>query len=176
MYLTRPMFGSYGKKFIFDPDGLYTHGNIHVGDYVNLGVRPLLISSRSNIVIQNKVFFGPHVTIIGGGHNTAEIGRFMYDVTEKRPMDDLGVEIEDDVWIGAHAIILRGICIGRGSIVSAGAIVTRNVPPYSIVGGVPAKVIKFRWNVDTILLHEEMLYPAEKRLSRQILETFQALK
>ena len=131
------------------------------------------MASESFIQIGNKVMFGPNVTIIGGRHNTAEIGRFMYDVKEKRPGDDRGVIIENDVWIGTQSIILQGVNLRRGSIVSAGAVVTKDVPPYSIAGGVPAKVIKFRWDVDTILKHEEILYSPEKRLSRKELTQFQ---
>ena len=86
---------------------------------------------------------------------------------EKRPEDDLGVVIEDDVWVGTRAIILHGVTIGRGAVVAAGAVVAKNVPPYSIVGGVPAKVIKFRWDVATILEHELLLYLENERLSCQ---------
>jgi acetyltransferase-like isoleucine patch superfamily enzyme len=97
----------------------------------------------------------------------------MHDVTSKRPGDDLGVTIEDDVWIGAQAIVLRGVTVGRGSIVGAGAVVKKSVPPYSIVAGVPARVIRFRWDVQTILSHEQNLYPPEKRLTREELESIQ---
>ncbi len=58
--------------------------------------------------------------------------------------------IGNDVWIGTHAVILKGVYIGDGAIVAAGAIVTKNVPPFAIVGGVPAKVMKFRFDKDTI--------------------------
>jgi acetyltransferase-like isoleucine patch superfamily enzyme len=54
------------------------------------------------------------------------------------------VKIEDDCWIAANTVILAGVTIGRGSVVAAGSVVTKDVPPYSIVGGVPAKVIKSR--------------------------------
>lgn len=60
------------------------------------------------------------------------------------------VEIGNDVWIGANAIILPGVVIGDGSIVAAGAIVTKNVPPYAVVGGVPAKVIRYRYSDEMI--------------------------
>jgi acetyltransferase-like isoleucine patch superfamily enzyme len=99
----------------------------------------------------------------------------MADITEaeKLPENDLDVVIEDDVWIGTRAIILHGVTIGRGAIIGAGAVVTKNVPPYAIVGGVPAKIIKFRWDVATILWHEAALYPQQQRLSRNVLEQWQ---
>lgn len=167
LYL-RPLFGAYGKNFRFDPDGVYSFSTIFVGDDVFLGQRPILIASRSKIVIGNHVMFGPEVTIRGGNHRTDLIGRFMKSVSdnEKRPEDDLGVIIEDDVWIGTRAIILHGTRIGRGSIVAAGAVVTKSVPPYSIVAGVPAEVVKFRWSIEEIINHELLLYPSELRLSR----------
>lgn len=58
--------------------------------------------------------------------------------------------IGDDVWIGTRAIIMPGVTIGNGAVVGAGAVVTRDVPPYAIVGGVPAKVIRYRFDIDTI--------------------------
>jgi acetyltransferase-like isoleucine patch superfamily enzyme len=71
----------------------------------------------------------------------------------------------DDVWIGTRAIILHGVTIGRGSVVAAGAVVTRSVPPYAVVAGVPSRVIKFRWPPEIIIQHEEKLYPINQRLS-----------
>lgn len=59
--------------------------------------------------------------------------------------------IGNDVWIGANAIILQGVTIGDGAIIAAGAVVTKDVPPYAIVGGVPAKVIKYRFSDEVIL-------------------------
>ena len=175
MMLYRPLFRGYGRNFRFDPAGDYTYGTIHVGHDVHLGMRPTLNATRSTIRIGNKVIFGPEVTIRGGNHRTDLVGRFMFDVTdaEKRPEDDLGVVVEDDVWIGTRAVIVHGVTIGRGAIVGAGAVVTKSVPPYAIVGGVPAKVIRFRWDVGTILRHEAILYPAEQRLERAALERWQ---
>ncbi len=169
MYMYRPLFASYGRNFRFDPAGEYSFGTIHVGDDVNLGMRPTLNATRSRIHIGNKVIFGPEVVIRGGNHTTSLVGRFVCDITEteKLPTDDSDVMIEDDVWIGTRAIILHGVTIGRGAVVAAGAVVTKNVPPYAIVGGVPARVLRFRWNVETILRHEVLLYPPEERLSRE---------
>ena len=128
------------------------------------------MAAESKIIIGSYVLFGPEVVIVAGNHNTSESGRFMYDVKNKRPEDDLDVVIEDDVWVGTRAIILKGVRIGRGAIVAAGAVVTKDAPPYSIVGGLPAKVIAFRWHVDQILQHEAMLYPPGSRLKAEELE------
>jgi acetyltransferase-like isoleucine patch superfamily enzyme len=169
----RALFGSHGKRFRFDPGGFYSYPNIHVGDHSNLGFRPILLAALSDIRIGNRVLFGPEVVIIGGGHNLTVPGRFMCDVFEKTGNEDLGVTIEDDVWIGARAVILHGVRVGRGSVIGAGSVVTKSVPPYAIVAGNPAQVIRFRWDVDTILQHEGILYPPRERYSREQLQTWQ---
>jgi acetyltransferase-like isoleucine patch superfamily enzyme len=165
MYCLRPIFRAYGRNFKFDPFSTFSFENISVGNDVSIGPGACFLASRSSITIGNKVMFGPNVTVIGGDHNTSEIGKFMYDVKNKRPCDDLPVVIEDDVWVGADVIILKGIRIGRGSIVAAGSVVTKDVSPYSVVGGVPAQLIKKRLTNDEIRTHELSLYPPELRLS-----------
>ena len=173
MFVYRPLFGEYGAGFWFDPDGLYSYRNICVGDNVNFGIKPIIISELSRVDVGNNVMFGPEVVVVGGGHNIGVIGRFMIDVHEKTGNEDLGVIIEDDVWVGTRAIILRGVRVGRGSVIGAGAVVTKSVPPYSIVGGNPARVLSFRWNVESILEHEKMQYPSEKRITKHALDQWQ---
>lgn len=165
MLLLRPAFKCYGRNLIFDPDGLYSYHTIEIGDDVFIGLGAVFVASQSSITIGNKVMFGPNVTIIGGDHNSGVIGKFMYDIKEKRPEDDQKVIIENDVWVGAGVIILKGVTIGRGSIIAAGAVVTKSVPPYAVAAGVPAQVISFRFDIDEILQHEKGLYPSEHRLS-----------
>jgi acetyltransferase-like isoleucine patch superfamily enzyme len=171
MLIMRPAFQRNGKHFIFDPNGFYNFENIVVGNDVSIGDDAILLASESKIIIGNKVMFGPRVTVVGGNHNTAVVGRFMYDVHEKRPGDDQDVIFEDDVWVGSGAIILKGVRVGRGSIIAAGAVVNIDVLPYTIVGGIPAKQISKRFkDLETVLKHEEALYPPEKRLSREYLQ------
>lgn len=76
----------------------------------------------------------------------SKFDEFHYLNSKKR----ISVEIGNDVWIGARATILEGITVGDGAVVAAGAIVTKDVPPYAIVGGVPAKIIKYRFDEETI--------------------------
>lgn len=168
MLFLRPAFGKHGRNLIFDPDGFYSFDHIETGDDVSIGDDAIFLASDSRIIIGNKVMFGPRVTVVGGNHNTGVVGQFMYDVHEKRPEDDQDVVFEDDVWVGSGAVILKGVRVGRGSIVAAGAVVIRDVPPYTVVGGTPAKVISRRFgDVETILKHEQALYPPEKRLSEE---------
>lgn len=171
MEIYRHLFLSVGKNFTFDPNGQYSYSTIKAGDDVYIGPGALFQASESGIHIGNKVLFGPKVSIIGGDHNTTQLGRFMFDVTEKLKHNDKVVIIEDDVWIGTGAIILKGVRIGRGSIVAAGAVVTKDVPYYSIVGGVPASVKKWRWNIERILAHEQKLYEPSQRLCEAALLT-----
>lgn len=104
------------------------------GFYMNSGCHVL-----GNITIGDNVLIGPKVVIWGRDHGM-EIGTPMKD----QPHIRQNVVISNDVWIAANATILKGITIGEGAVVGAGAVVTRDVPKYAIVGGNPAKVIKYR--------------------------------
>ena len=120
--------------------------NVQIGNNVSLGTGFTRLSSRAKIYIGDDVMFGPGVTVITGDHRTDILDRPMITVTdsEKSPDNDKDVVFEGDNWVGANAIILKGVTVGKGSVISAGAVVTHNVPAYAIVGGVPAKVIKSR--------------------------------
>jgi acetyltransferase-like isoleucine patch superfamily enzyme len=169
MLVLRYAFNRCGKNVRFDPDSVFSYENIEIGDDVFIGPGASLQATQRGIIIGNKVMFGPNVTIMGGDYNTSVIGQFMVDVKVKRPEDDQTVIIEDDVWVGTCAIVLKGVRLGRGCIVAAGAIVTKDVPPYTVAVGVPARVRKVRFPVEIILLHEAKVYPPEKRLSKEYL-------
>ncbi len=98
------------------------------------------IQVRGKVVIGNDVIFGPNVSIFSETHNFDDPNVPIHLQGETRK----GVTIEDGAWIGTRAVILDGVTVGRNSIVAAGAVVTKDVPPGSIVGGVPARVLKQR--------------------------------
>lgn len=166
-YATVDRFAARGTGFTFDPDGVYTYETIEVGSGVDLGYRPILIAARSRIRIGDHVMFGPEVTVRGGNHKVDQVGVPMTAAAKGAGDDDLdrGVTIGDDVWVGTRAVILSGVTVGRGAVVGAGAVVTRSVPPYAIVAGNPARVIRLRWPVGTIAEHERRLYPPDRRLT-----------
>lgn len=121
------------------------------------GTISLQDSSDSN----TKLYIGNYCSIadnveflLGGEHNTDTISTYPFKVQnfgfDREAKSKGDIIIKDDVWIGKNAIIFSGITIGQGAVIAAGAIVTKDVEPYSIVGGIPAKHIKYRFNNNII--------------------------
>ena len=128
------------------------HKTIVLGD--NVGIGPGCIF-QCDTFIGNKVAIAANVSFVNSDdHNYNIIGKAMWDSGRG---DKYKVIVSDDVWIGNGAIILSGVKVGRGSIIGAGTVVTKDVKPYSIVGGSPAKFIKWRFTKDEILQHESIL-------------------
>jgi acetyltransferase-like isoleucine patch superfamily enzyme len=148
--------GVYLRPMSSDIKGLR---NLSIGDGTSIPKGSTFYCTEAPLTIGRKVIFGPRPTIITGDHRIDLIGKYIIDVTvdEKLPENDLPVVIEDDVWCGANVTILKGVTIGRGSIIAAGAVVTQSFPPYSIIGGVPAKLLKMRFTEEEIREHEILL-------------------
>lgn len=148
--------GVFIRPMSSDIKGLW---NLSIGDGTSIPKGSTFYCTDAPLTIGRKVIFGPHPTIITGDHRTDIIGKYIIDVTreEKLPENDLPVVIEDDVWVGANVTILKGVTIGRGSIVAAGAVVTKSFPPYSVIGGVPAHLLKRRFCDEEIVRHEQKL-------------------
>lgn len=120
--------------------------NIYVGSNVSIGVECRFISTRAKIKIGNDVMFGPRVTVVSGDHRIDIKDRPMITISdaEKLPENDKDITFCGDNWVGAGAIILKGVTVGAGAVIAAGAVVTKDVPPMAIVGGNPAHVIRYR--------------------------------
>lgn len=144
----------------------FTEKTISVGNDVSIEKGCCFQSTHGDIIIGNHVMFGPEVHIHGGNHSVRHIGVYMKEVDYKKPGDDGQVIIEDDCWIGARAIILKGVKVGKGSIIGAGSIVIKDVPPYSIYSGVPSNKMRPRWDEKTIKEHESLLMERSLRNER----------
>ncbi len=144
--MIRRMRGSVGK-YLFDECGsniniergadFGTGKGISIGDFSGLGVN---CKVRGPLQVGKNVMMGPDVIILTHSHNFDDVNTPM----RQQGGCTKGVIIGDDVWIGTRAIILPGICIGNGVIIGAGAVITKDIPDYAIVGGVPARILKYR--------------------------------
>lgn len=132
--------------------GAHVDINSEIGDYSYIGYNSFV--SRAKIgrycSIANNVAIGM------GEHNLGKVSTS--SIFYENPYEELTAKdciIEDDVWIGVNAVIFRGVRVGRGAVVGAGAIVKKDVPPYAIVVGVPAKILKYRFDNERILAIED---------------------
>lgn len=130
-----------GKGSSVAPTALlrYSH-NITIGENTHINHLCGLWAGKQGIIkIGSNVLFGPGVYLVAANHRYKKGQLISEQEGEQR-----FVEIGNDVWIGANAIVLPGVKVGQGSVIGAGAVVTSDVPPYSVVAGNPAKIIKKR--------------------------------
>ena len=137
----KQFFYSIGRNVNVEHGAYFGSGClIEIGDNSGIGVDCHI---PADIRIGNDVMMGPQVLIIGRNqnHRFDDVG---IPMRLQGYEDALPVVIEDDVWLGARVIVLPGIRIGRGSVIGAGAVVTKDVPPFAICAGNPARIIRFR--------------------------------
>ena len=148
-----------GKNVLICRRCKFTWKNVFIGNDVHINENAMFICTLAKIRIGDHTMFGPNVTMITGGHRTDIRGKYISEVnnSDKRPEDDKDIVLEGDNWIGANVTILKGVTIGHGAVVAAGAVVTKDIPPYAICGGVPARVIKYRFTEEEIVEHESIL-------------------
>jgi acetyltransferase-like isoleucine patch superfamily enzyme len=114
--------------------------NISIGSYCHVNHLGCLQADRdSKITIGNDLRMGPGTMIYGSKH-----GIRTGALIRTQPMTQKDVTVGNDVWLGSNVVVTAGVTIGDGAVVAAGAVVLKDIPPYAIAGGVPAKVIKYR--------------------------------
>lgn len=150
----KTLFSNVGENFKFD-GGTFTYKNIICGNNVYIGEQAYFLSENAKIIIGNNVMFGPRVMIVTGNHRIDVIGKYMSNVKDKLPENDMDVVIGDDVWIGMNAMIFKGVHIGNGAVIAGGARVYKDVKPYTIYYN--QDKIKPRFSKEQIEKHEIIL-------------------
>lgn len=132
---------------------LSPHKHVLMGNQVGIGGRCLI---QADLEIGNKVMIASDIAFLNRDeHNYDIIGKAMWDSGKAQKSM---IIIEDDVWIGHGAILLSPLRISRGAIVAAGSVVVKDIPPYAIVAGNPAKIVKMRFSPEQIEVHDRLLY------------------
>lgn len=144
-----------GSYAMIRPSGYYGREigiGLKVGNDSNIGPY-CFIGCSGRIEIGNNVMMSPRVSIYSENHNFARV-----DIPMKEQGVTRGVTIiEDDCWIASNSIILSDVRIGRGAVIAAGSVVSQDVPPYAVVAGVPARVVKMRRLEDSISVQDSAI-------------------
>jgi len=143
------------------------HSNIKIGEYTHLNQGDYLFD---DVEIGNYCNIAINVTIGGDEHCITTLSQFGFKNINKKTSENhhnLKTIIESDVWIGAGAIIKRGVKIGTGAIIGAGSVVTKDIPPFAIAVGVPAKIIRYRFSEE---IQEKILKSKWWTLDKNILD------
>ena len=157
---------------------------IIVGKATYGGINALIYSRNGKLKVGNYCSIAGNVTfLVGAEHNLQRVSTYPFKVkllrTEEFEAESKGdIIIDDDVWIGQGAIVLSGVHIGQGAVVAAGAVVCKDIPPYAVVGGVPAKIIKYRFSEEIIKELLEINYAnlTSEFINNNLNEFYQELK
>lgn len=169
-FFIKKAMGKCGKNIMIKPSTSVFKGveNFYFDKDIRIARYAVIYSTKAKLIIGKKVDIAPYLKIITGNHTIDGLGHFMFDGGyPKKPEDDQDVIIEGDAWLGINVTILAGVTVGRGSVISAGAVVTKSCPPYSVLVGVPAKVLKYRFSVEEVIEHEKKLYPEAERYTKE---------
>ena len=156
-------FGHIGKNVkLGSPMYWMSPKSIFIGDNTTIwGNAKFIISPKAGkFEIKENCFVGQGLTVITNNHNVRPpISMLQWEVIKDSHFDsNKDVIVEDDVWIGANVTLLPGIKVGRGAIIGACSVVTKNIPPYAIVVGNPAKIIRYKYSDTEIIEHEKIIY------------------
>lgn len=129
-----------GKRVVYYPGVfIFPPGRITIGDDVDFAFR-VICTTKGGVRIGSRTLIGYGAQILSADHRIP-LGRGPIFSSGHKACP---IHIGADVWIGAHAIITQGVSIGEGAVIAAGSVVTRDVPPFAIAGGIPARVLRFR--------------------------------
>ena len=158
-------FGMIGEHCDLGYDMIAVPKNIYMDDYTRFQDRLIFISNKGKLRVKKFAAIGAGCIIIPGDHiPTVGVPQYLAGRLHINDIDN-EIVIGEDSWIGAGTILLSHCSVGRGAVVAAGAVVSKPVPSYAVVAGVPAKIIATRFTIEQILDHEKQLYPENERMN-----------
>lgn len=170
-FVGKKELGQYGENSVVEcPTYLENPQTVFLAENARIRRNVTIINSPTEkVIIKKYSVIAAGVTIITNSHRlTVGIPQFLLGASHINDKSS-DVTIEEDVWIGANATILAGVTIGRGAIIGACAVVTKDVPPYTLVTGFPAHVVKKIFSGEDAIKHEAALYPENERFSEEYL-------
>lgn len=173
IYIQKQKLGYCGKRVkVIWPNTLSSKIFLYDDVYI-YGHAKFIIGRGGKFIMKHHSGASQGITVITGKHGE-RIGKWFHDTMWTGEFDiETTVTVEEDARIGANVTLMPRVTIGRGAQVGACSVVTKNVPPYSVVAGNPARVIKFIFTPDQIIEHEQLLYPEQERLSIEYLQEIQ---
>lgn len=163
-------FGYRGAESqIYVPAHISNPRNVYMYEQTRLQGHSKIITYTGKFIMKKYAGAAPGLTVITGNH-TPTVGIPHFSLVFSRINDhEQDVIVEEDAWLGANVTLLPGVTIGRGAVVGACSVVTKNVPPYAVVVGNPARIIASKFTLEEVIRHESQLYPEEERLNREYL-------
>ena len=166
----RKDFGKIGAHTIIKAGSQLVPQNMYLDDYVLIQNGNNFISHKGKLIVKKYSVISSGCIIVPSSHKLKVGVPFFLSAKEHIGDVDSDIIIEEDCWIGAGCILLPNVHIGRGVVVGAGAVVTKNIQPYSVAVGNPAKVIATRYDLDSCLKHEKKIYSIKEQMDEKKLK------
>ena len=169
--IKRLHLGLYGKGVIFSfPSVISNPKNVFFYDYCQLHRNHIIYNYTGKFIMKEYSVASIDLLVVTGNH-TPTVGIPFYSSSLSHINDkESDVILEEDAWVGARVTLLSGAHIGRGAVIGANSLVNKEIPPYAVAVGSPAKIIAVKFTIEQILEHERALYPEERRFSKEYLE------
>ncbi|MEI7503440.1 MAG: galactoside O-acetyltransferase [Paludibacter sp.] len=145
-----------------------TPQNIYLYENTNIYENSTILTVSAKFIMKKNSGAAQGLTVVTGNH-TSNVGVWFKELIHVED-EEKDVVVGEDVWIGTNVTLLSSVKIGRGSIIGAGAVCRKNIPPYAIVVGNPAKIVGFRFTPEQVIEHEKVLYPLTERFTIELLE------
>ena len=162
--------GYMGKNVMFAfPSCISNPSRVYLHDYSRLQRHHTIYNDTGKFILKEYSGASVDLLVVTGNHKpTVGIPQYLLGPSHIND-DERDVIVEEDVWIGARVTLLAGAHLGRGAVIGANTLVNKEIPPYAVAVGSPARIIAAKFTIDEILEHEKILYPAERRFTKEYL-------